>query len=82
MSTQVVIALVVGVLLAVVLLRRHGEVATGPAGGSSAQVTTVEAALAAGRKIEAIKLYRHEHGVGLREAKDAIEQLQRPGPAS
>jgi ribosomal protein L7/L12 len=80
-STQALIALVIGVVLALVLLRRHGEVATVPAAGSSAQATTVESALAAGRKIEAIKLYRQEHGVGLREAKEAIEELQRRAPA-
>jgi len=81
MSTQALIVLVVGVALALVWLRRHGEVATVPAAGSSAQATTVESALAAGRKIEAIKLYRKEHGVGLREAKEAIEELQRRAPA-
>jgi hypothetical protein len=88
MSTQALIALVIGVVLALVLLRRHGELVTVPATGSSAQATTVEAALAAGRnalaagrKIEAIKLYRQEHGVGLVEAKEAIEELQRRAPA-
>ncbi len=29
----------------------------------------------AGKKIEAIKLYRESHGVGLKEAKDAVEAL-------
>lgn len=33
----------------------------------------VRAALQAGRKIEAIKLYRAETGAGLREAKEFIE---------
>lgn len=31
--------------------------------------------LAAGRKIEAIKLYRERTGVGLKEAKDAVESM-------
>ena len=31
-----------------------------------------------GRKIEAIKAYRELTGVGLREAKDAVEGLDRP----
>ena len=31
----------------------------------------------AGKKIEAIKQYRLETGVGLREAKDAVEELER-----
>lgn len=30
-----------------------------------------------GRKIEAIKLYREHTRVGLKEAKDAVEQLER-----
>lgn len=34
-------------------------------------------ALARGNQIVAIKLYRQEHGVGLREAKEAIERLAR-----
>lgn len=81
MSTQALIVLVLGVVLALALLRRHSEVATVPATGSPAQATTVESVLAAGRKIEAIKLYRQEHGVGLREAKEAVEELQRRAPA-
>ena len=35
--------------------------------------------LAEGRKIEAIKLYRDHAGAGLKEAKDAIEALERGG---
>ncbi len=35
----------------------------------------VLAALQAGRKIEAVKLYRAERNVGLKEAKDAVEDL-------
>lgn len=31
--------------------------------------------LNAGQKISAIKLYRERHGVGLKEAKDAVEAL-------
>jgi ribosomal protein L7/L12 len=30
-----------------------------------------------GKKIEAIKLYRQSTGVGLKEAKDAVEEIQR-----
>jgi hypothetical protein len=36
---------------------------------------TVRARLAAGRKIDAIKEYRRLTGVGLKEAKDAVEQM-------
>lgn len=35
----------------------------------------VKNAVDAGRKIEAIKIYREENGVGLKEAKDAIDHL-------
>lgn len=43
--------------------------------GSVADPITPEiaAAIRAGRKIEAIKLYREAHGVGLKEAKDAVD---------
>jgi ribosomal protein L7/L12 len=36
----------------------------------------VQAALAAGQKIEAIKHYRELTGVGLKEAKDAVDALE------
>jgi ribosomal protein L7/L12 len=36
--------------------------------------------MAAGNKIEAIKVYRAETGVGLKEAKDAVEALERGSP--
>jgi hypothetical protein len=34
-------------------------------------------ALRAGKKIEAIKLYRQSSGVGLKEAKDFVEEVER-----
>jgi hypothetical protein len=37
----------------------------------------VEAELRLGRKIEAIKLYREATGLGLKEAKDAVEDMER-----
>jgi hypothetical protein len=37
----------------------------------------VKAAVDAGRKIEAIKIYREETGVGLKEAKEAVDFLVR-----
>jgi ribosomal protein L7/L12 len=45
-----------------------------PAGDLMAQI---EAELRAGRKINAIKLYREAHNVGLKEAKDAIDEMER-----
>jgi phosphodiesterase/alkaline phosphatase D-like protein len=40
----------------------------------------VEALVRDGRKIDAIKRYRKLHGVGLKEAKDAVEALERELP--
>jgi hypothetical protein len=37
----------------------------------------VGAALASGNKIEAIKLLREASGLGLKEAKDAVERMER-----
>jgi hypothetical protein len=39
------------------------------------------AALHRGNKIEAIKLVREEQGIGLKEAKDRVEQFLRTEPA-
>ena len=44
---------------------------------SDEDVERIRAAIFAGRKIEAIKLYRRCSGAGLREAKDFIEALER-----
>ena len=40
------------------------------------QVTTLSECIFQGRKIQAIKLYRGMTGLGLREAKDAVEELE------
>jgi ribosomal protein L7/L12 len=42
---------------------------------SKEQVEAVANALASGRKIEAIKIYREATGLGLKEAKDFIDVL-------
>jgi ribosomal protein L7/L12 len=47
------------------------------AGAPTLRYSTVEAALSANRKIDAIKLYREQHHVGLKEAKEAVEEIQR-----
>jgi ribosomal protein L7/L12 len=67
-----------GVLLAVVLVRRRAERADSPLarlrkGGPPPTEEEIDASLRAGRKIEAIKLYRVLHGVDLKAAKEAIE---------
>ncbi len=37
----------------------------------------VRAALISGNKIEAIKLYRLQTGLGLKEAKDAVDEMEK-----
>ena len=47
---------------------------------SAEEMDAVRAALRRGNKIEAIKLYREATGSGLKEAKDAVEAMERePG---
>jgi ribosomal protein L7/L12 len=46
-----------------------------PAAAASGQ-QTVLALLASGRKIEAIRVYREATGLGLKDAKDAVEALE------
>jgi ribosomal protein L7/L12 len=47
----------------------------GKAGGNPADAE-IAASLSAGRKIEAIKLYREAYGTDLKDAKDAVDTLQ------
>jgi ribosomal protein L7/L12 len=49
----------------------------GPALDDEAFAAHLLVLLAAGQKIEAIKLYRERTGVGLKEAKDAVDALER-----
>lgn len=51
----------------------------GKAGGNPADAEIV-AALHAGQKIEAIKLYREAYGTDLKDAKDAVDALQAQQP--
>ena len=52
----------------------HSPSSSQPAGDLMAQI---EAELRTGRKINAIKLYREAHNVGLKEAKDTIDEMER-----
>ena len=47
----------------------------------SAPTASVHDLLREGRKIEAIKLYREQSGLGLKEAKDAVEAMELGGQA-
>jgi Ribosomal protein L7/L12 C-terminal domain len=55
-------------------LLKHSGVQFDPLGDVP---TAVRDALSRGEKIEAIRMYREATGAGLKEAKDAIEELQR-----
>jgi len=71
-SFYVLAALAVFVVL-VVLARRSSESAS--ASFVDLKNASVEELIAAGRKIEAIKLHRAQTGVGLKEAKHAVEEM-------
>ena len=55
-------------------LLQHLEVAASPKGSLERQVIEFTRA---NRVIEAIKLYREQTGLGLKEAKDAVDELRR-----
>ena len=55
------------------LLLKNANIKYDPAANVASDVTE---ALRRGAKIEAIKLYREQTGVGLKEAKDFVERLQ------
>jgi len=75
----------IAVALAVALLsfvtRRPRDARSGPKLGpgslQNAPLDRIAAAIRAGHKIEAIKLLRESSGVGLAEAKEAVEQLEK-----
>lgn len=77
-AVLVVIALVVGFAVG----RRGDRPVTYTALQPPVSTPDVEALIRDGRKIEAIKRYRELHGVGLREAKDAVDALEREGGTS
>lgn len=54
----------------------RGGAALAHGGEGTAADAEIEAAIRAGRKIEAIKLYRETYGTDLKSAKDAVEALQ------
>ncbi|MFZ5445239.1 MAG: ribosomal protein L7/L12 [Myxococcota bacterium] len=80
LSVLVLVAVALTVLL--VSRRRGVEVVslTPPPPGQPAADASPEQLLRAGQKIAAIKRYRELTGVGLREAKEAIDALERGEP--
>jgi hypothetical protein len=74
------LSIVGGIVAVFIVLRlRSDDRVVMPVEGIPTDTDTdpIRAALLAGRKIEAIKVYRVNHDVGLREAKDAIEEIER-----
>jgi len=51
-----------------------------PAPPAGTTIDSIASLLASGRRIEAIKAWREKRHVGLREAKEAVEALQRNLP--
>ncbi len=57
---------------------QNSTTAMGERSWDSTELTeTVQSHLRQGRKIEAIKIYREHTGVGLKEAKDAVDAIER-----
>ena len=78
MSIGLLIAIAVAACVALLVLRGRDERPSMPgAPDALGPDASVESLLLAGRKIDAIKAYRADHRVGLREAKEAVEALQR-----
>jgi ribosomal protein L7/L12 len=71
------------VLLLVVALARGGVAPLAPATPAERGQLEFELqrALAERRKIDAIKLYRALHGIGLKDAKEAVERMLAENPA-
>jgi ribosomal protein L7/L12 len=59
------------------LLYRHLNIEYMESGSDPVMSPKIQDALRSGNKIEAIKLYREMTGVGLAEAKDAIDKAER-----
>ncbi len=74
--------LVIVVVLALLTRGRRDERASLPRGPSSLPSSQnsddiIRELLRSSRKIEAIKHYRQQYGTGLKEAKEAVERMER-----
>ena len=80
----VIAAIVVLALLVRAVTARGGRLNSAPSRPVSAPFTDVSVRdlLLHGRKIEAIKVYRSLHLVGLKDAKQAVERLAEQLPSS
>ena len=83
MDNSTIVALLVGAVASALVMwtiqrRRAEHVSSGfetPAGASYEE--QLHHHIDQGRKIHAIKLYREHHGVGLKEAKEAVDRIAR-----
>jgi|GEM_PF-1908323 len=69
-----------GFLLARWIYLRHG-VGTGPSRTDISEAE-IEAAVQAGRKVDAIRLYRQRTGAGLKQALRAVDAMKHGNPDS
>ena len=79
-----ILVLIVAAFLVRLLVSRDENVSPGGGQPGAGHPTddSVREFLLRGRKIEAIKAYREVHGVGLKDAKTAVEALARKLPPS
>ena len=66
----VLLAIAIAMALTAGLRRRHRPPVL-------SRDTSVEELLSQGRRIDAIRHYRETHGVGLKEAKKAVQRIER-----
>ena len=75
------VLMVVVAILAIAILRRRSDTsATLDLGGAPPTDGDIDRLIVAGRKIDAIKAYRHLHGGDLKDAKDAVETREKQLP--
>ncbi|MCA9752897.1 MAG: ribosomal protein L7/L12 [bacterium] len=79
MSLYLIVGLVFLAVIGTALLRRGERGPTAP-GWIDPERASVQELVLAGQKIQAIKRYREENGVGLKEAKEAVEEIARRLP--
>ena len=75
MKTVCIVLGIAAVVIVLVVLGRGSGSGRTTAMPKDATDEDVRALAEEGRKIEAIKLYRTLHGVGLKEAKDAVDEM-------
>lgn len=73
-------ALVLGIVVLIIFILRSGsgKAFSPPPIGPWQQDAEVRGLISAGKKIEAIKLVRNRYRMGLKEAKECVESLERP----